>query len=573
MKNKKIILFFLLAFSFMIGLNSCKKESFNINQDPNNATDSTVAYNTILPSALDNTARIVATPWGWLQNYLGYWSRSGTYAPSTEEETYQITTNFQSGIWSQVYDNLYDYELMRKSAEVSGAFMYEGIARIMKAHDFAILVDLYGNVPYSDAFKGSTTSPTPKYDNGFEIYKDLFRQIDTAIDHIKNADNSKNAEIATDDVMFGLKNFPSTGSSNSVINAMKVRWAKFGNTLKLRMLTKFMNGGVEFNSSGSIGSIEKIANNYNVQSEINAIETEGSGFLDFDAEVNPGYQADKGNPFFNSYVEDNSGVATGNSVYYKANEFAVPNENTASGGGGFYQWDADTREGAFYTTVPNTNRYRGVTYGSPASTDFAASTLSGIGSGVYRGVDKPQWIITAAESYFLQAECANRGYLTSVDPKGSLETGILSSFLSLGLTSQDYNDYYAYNSDPAVYVNPDVIYDAPEGSPDGAMGGLYTIITQKWFALNAIAPFEVWSDYRRIGISDQAGVNHFIYGGPSAFFIEGPRISQSPSNTATEIPRRLLYPQREYLYNAANVGAQPSSGAYPFNPVFWDVNN
>ena len=96
-----------------------------------------------------------------------------------------------------------------------------------------------------------------------------------------------------------------------------------------------------------------------------------------------------------------------------------------------------------------------------------------------------------------------------------------------------------------------------------------TIISQKWFALNGIAPFEVWSDYRRIDFS--ASTNHFIYG-ESVGYATGPAISIYPSNTKTEIPVRLLYPQSEYLYNPANVGAQPSAGAYPFAHVFWDLH-
>jgi len=44
MKQKKIFLLF-FAFALIFGMYSCKKENFNINQNPNNATDSTVAYN------------------------------------------------------------------------------------------------------------------------------------------------------------------------------------------------------------------------------------------------------------------------------------------------------------------------------------------------------------------------------------------------------------------------------------------------------------------------------------------------------------------------------------------------
>jgi len=558
MKKIKIILL-LIAGAFMMGLSSCSKEDFNINKDPNNATDSTIAYNVILPSAQNNTARIVARNWGWLQCYLGYWARSGTYAPNTQEETYELTTAFQAGIWSGMYDNLYDYQTMQIQASKAGASFYEGIARIMKAHNFALLVDIYNNVPYSQALKGSAVT-TPKYDNGLDIYKDLLRQLDTAIININTADESEtgpNANIVNDDIMYGTLINP-----DATIASMKGEWVKFANTLKLRILTKMMNGGLEKNTSGSVGTDATYAMpKADIQKEFDNIV---GGFITEDAEVNPGYQSDKGNPFYNSYVADDAGTPTSNSVYYKANIYAVGDRAAATPVDGYYLYNGDVRASDFYTTIGG--KYRGVAYGLPSATENAAATLSGIGVGAYRGVDKPQRILTAAESYFLQAECINRGFLSG-DAQTTLENGITASFISLGETATDATDYIAFNSGYA-----DVDYTASEyagAGGNGAIGGLYTIISQKWFALNAIAPYEVWSDYRRIDMS--ATKRHFEYGF-STGFDAGPAISVSPSNIKTEIPCRLLYPQNEYLYNPVNVGAQPSLGSYPFSRVFWDLN-
>src|SRR6476660_3219326 len=100
MKMKKIYQLASMAIILLAGATSCSKESFDVNKNPNDATDSTVVYNVILPAAQNNTARLVARNWGWLHNYLGYWARSGTYAPNTDEETYNLTTNFQAQIWA-----------------------------------------------------------------------------------------------------------------------------------------------------------------------------------------------------------------------------------------------------------------------------------------------------------------------------------------------------------------------------------------------------------------------------------------------------------------------------------------
>jgi hypothetical protein len=86
------------------------------------------------------------------------------------------------------------------------------------------------------------------------------------------------------------------------------------------------------------------------------------------------------------------------------------------------------------------------------------------------------------------------------------------------------------------------------------------IILQKWFALNGVAPYEIWTDYRR---------TDYLYG-VSIGYDPGPPISVAPQNTATKIPTRLLYPQTEYNYNAANVGKEGTVDKY--GKLFWDLN-
>lgn len=499
----------------------CKKDAFNINQNPNQPTDSTVTHEVILPAALHGTGAVVAQDWGWLQNWMGYWARSGTYAPSFAEETYQITTSFQNNVWNDLYNNAYDYQVMQNKANQAGAKFYEGIARIMKAHDFQILVDVYNNIPYSQALRGSG-NVTPKYDKGSDVYKDLFRQIDTAITLIKGATASQSVNIATNDIMFA---------------GNKTLWVKFGNTLKLRMLIHLYNGNT---------STSGVAPGFDAAGEMAKITAEGSGFLAAgqNAQVQPGYQSDKPNPFWASYKTDATGTATANSVYYKANEYAID----------YYRADGDPRISYFY--LAGANGLVGVKYGLPAATENAAPNLAGIGSGLAKSVTMPQWVMTATESLFLQAEAQQRGLITGT-AKTTLRNAVVESFSWLGVpnaaTSAD--NYIAANAGYA-----DVDYSAPPLGAGLPAGGLYTILQQKWFGLNGIAPYEVWTDYRR------SNIVYGIGGG----YDPGPPISVSPNNTATRVPSRLLYPQTEYNYNAENVGAEGTSDRY--GKIFWDIN-
>jgi hypothetical protein len=554
MKLKKLIYGVSLAAIIAAG-SSCNKAKFNINRNPNDPTDSSVTYDVVLPAALHASGAIVATQWGTIQNWMGFWARSGTYAPNVTEETYQITTGFGNGIWNNCYDNNYDYNIVQVKAHIAGADFYEGIARIMKALNFQTLVDVYGNVPYGQALKGSG-NPTPAYDNGIDIYKDLLRQIDTGITLIKGAvvtATNPNKNIWTNDIMFGD---PVNGVIGNVA-AMKLKWRKFGNTLKLRMLIH----------AYAVAGINK-------PNEMTIINNDGSGFLgvDQDAQVQPGYKSDKPNPFYTTYKTTTAGAQAANNVYYRANKWGI----------GYYVGDGDPRinqaassKGGAHVYEAGSGGLVGVAYGLPPVTANASSVLAGIGPAIYKTPTSPQCILSAAESFFLQAEARQRGWITSGPTAQALmEQGILESFKYMGIPIADapiaLADYLSYNGG-----YPDVDYTAGPISAGNAGGGIATILSQKWFALNGINTLEVWSDYRRVPFSEVAtmagaSTTHFTYG-TAGGYTPGPTISVAPQNTSTVIPVRYMYPQTEYNYNAANVGAQGVIN--PFSSrVFWDLN-
>jgi hypothetical protein len=533
MKLKKLIYIVPLAVIIFASGTGCRKSQFNINKNTNQPTDSTVTYDVVLPSALHTTGAIVATQWGTIQNWMGYWARSGTYAPNVAEETYQITTGFGNGVWNNCYDNNYDYQIVQTKAALAGAGFYEGIARIMKALNYQMLVDVYGNVPYTDALKGSA-NPTPKYDKGIDIYKDLFRQIDAGITLIKNSVASLNKDIATNDIMFG---------------GDKTKWYKFANTLKLRLLIHAY-----------------AVPGFPIAAEIAAINTQGSGYLGVgeNAQVQPGYKSDKPNPFYNTYYKTITAAATANNIYYRANEWGIK----------YYQFDVDPRvtQGRFYEA--GANGLVGVAYGLPPVTANASGNLAGIGPGVYKTNTSPQAIFTSAESFFLQAEARQRGIITTGPTAAALlTTAINESFAYVGATNAA--GYIAGN---ASY--PDVDINGVAQGTGGPVGGLFTILSQKWFALNAISSLETWTDYRRVPYTEVATKiistgaaapnDHFVYGDGGGFD-PGPPISVAPQNTSTKIPVRYLYPQTEYNYNAANVGGEGTISPFT-SRIFWDIN-
>ena len=103
-------------------------------------------------------------------------------------------------------------------------------------------------------------------------------------------------------------------------------------------------------------------------------------------------------------------------------------------------------------------------------------------------------------------------------------------------------DYLAFNSG-----YPDVDYTAGPLAAGYPAGGIATILSQKWFALNGNSSVEAWTEYRRTGYPD--------------FLIT----SVSSRLGAGEQLKRLLYPSSETTRNA-----QPQHSVTATTPVWWD---
>jgi Starch-binding associating with outer membrane len=551
MKIIKLRNIFALIIIVALSIIGCKKADFAINTDTTNTTTPTLDYKTVLPASLVATAQIQATQWKFLQSWLGYWARSGTYQSVDDEETYTFTNNFPAtpifgNIWDGLYGNAKNYDFIASNAKTNGAGIYEAIARIMKAQDFQMLVDIYGNVPYTEAFTG-IANRTPKYDDDAAIYADLFKELDASIALLKNASLSSaaaNPAIATNDLVY---------AGNTT------KWVKFANTLKLRLLMHMANtsfaGGTEVNTF--IAGANQVA-------EMAKITAEGSGFIGAGetAFINPGFNASKPNPYYRAYINNENGGLPGLGDQTKANSYACgPN----GGNPGYYAWNGDPRVNKFYG-LSSTGIIRGIPYGevsgfNPLNVGTNLATLNGSGI-VPLGAASNAWILTSTESLFLQAEAMRRGLL--VGSAGAMtNNAITESFVSLGLTAAQASSYISGN---ATY--PDVDFNGVSQGAGLPAGGMYTILSQKWFALNVFAPLEVWTDYRRANM---------VYG-TGGGFIKGPLISVHPQNAKSAIPIRLFYPQDEYNYNATNVGAEgtidvfTAGGVSGRNRIFWDKN-
>lgn len=434
------------------GMVGCKKE-LDINTNPNQATESSVTAELILPNALHGVGVQTANGYGWLANWMGYWSPSGSFNPSTEESSYNITNTFQEGKWDGIYNVLFDLTKVEEKASQANQPFYRAIAMISKAHLFQNLVDIYGNVPYSQAFK-PTEFPTPTFDKAEDIYADLQVRLDTAIGLLKNAPVSLAAETA-----------------DIVYSGDKTLWTKFANTIKLRLLIR--QSDVNANPTAELAKIK--ANGGVLQS-------------DESAEVNPGYQNDVGkqSPFYGAYGILPSGVEA--NTFYRANEYTIA----------LLKQSNDPRLGYFFNPAKSpsnaANPFVGTKYGSDPNAAFGGDQTSNIGKGLVKSFNQPQWILTSIESMFLQAEAIARGWDVGGpyvgNAKAAYEAAVTESFIWLEVTN-------ATTSAAAYLTAPSATWD---NSGATVTDKVKFIARQKYISLIGINPLEAWNDYRRLGV-------------------------------------------------------------------------
>jgi len=512
----------------------------DINDNPNSpltATPDAILATALTTTAANYTGGQGATGGDNYNSYgswtAGYWARSGTVNGYTPERTYTYTTSFYSALFDNTYDNLNDYNIIQTQGTATGYPNHAAIARIMKAYNYLLLVDEYGDVPYTNAL-GGLGNIAPTYDKAADIYKDLLVQLVGAIADINTAAKAVPAARAV-------------GSEDVVFAGNMKSWKQFANSLRLRILLReSQTGDATLNAS--------------VATQLAALQNETSaatadGFITADVVVQPGYLQSSGkqNPFYNRYGATAAGSAATERSYQLPTKYILAQ----------YINNSDPRVSQLYSTAPilangtpPTVGYVGADLGekSPVlGSGLAGGSRFRLGGGLLKGYNAPTPLMLLSEHLFSKAEAETRNLFTGGDAaaKTDFNNGILASFnffyrpatsgptVASGVTQ--YNTYVAANPN-----NPLVNYDL--ATSNGALGKQAVIIYQKYLALNTWGSIEAWDDYRRTA---QPKV---------------PASLESTSPRADKLPTRLLYPQSEVSANSANIPA----GITQFTKIFWD---
>lgn len=498
MKN---ILKYISVLVVILLLASCD-DYLDVNTDPNNP--SVVTPDLILPVAQKYTGEILTASdeggrrFAGLANLLMVnWSQSDGFNWYPDEFKYNVTSSFYGRIFeNSFYDVLKEYQVL---VDLEPEYdYYKAIGMIMKCFHFQLLVDTYGDIPYSEALLRGENA-TPVYDDAQTIYNDLIVQLTAAIDLIDATAASTEvvAEVGAEDGMFG-------GDMDE--------WKAFANSVKLRILTRQMS------MSGRTTYI---------QTELDAIMAEGSGFITTDVGVNPGYlqQAGKLNPFYNLYGWDEGGTITMSNNATCASEYIIDYLTVQTN---------DPRVDYIYEE-PATGHLGVVQglldYDTPVPDAYLPALVSNLGPGILVSPSQDVVIYTLAELYFNLAEAVNAGFTgLPGTAQANYEMGIQASFDYLG--AGDASAYYGTAQNNVGWV--------------ASTNKLAAIITQKWIATNSITAEQSWFDYNRTGYPTGLPITELA--------------------TTADRPVRLMYPASEISSNGANVPTQPDVFT---SKIFW----
>lgn len=445
--------------------------------------------------------------------YSGYVGPTGTWANGNHNGNYYFTGHWGNSMYSQNYTQVMTpWATIVQKANKNGMPEVAALATVIKVYGMHRVTDQYGPIPYVDYQSGSIDN---KFNSQEDVYNQFFQELDNAIDVL---------------APFAASGQKILDKFDYIYQGDATRWAKFANTLRLRLAMRV----VYANPSLAQQEAEKSVNST-------------VGFLE---EAND-----------RAVV---SGITMMNPIYEQA--YSWNEERMGASMDSYMNGYSDPRLAAYFKPAADDNKYHGVRLGinmTSGNSDYTGGKISNFN--VTSSTSMPY--MSCSESFFLRAEGALRGWNMGGTAQSFYEAGIKASMSEWGITS-DPSSYISSTAQPIAFVDntgnggdaaqPSTICVAWDDAADFETN-LERIITQKWIANFMISP-EGWAEYRRTGY-------------PKLF----PTTRNSNSgtiNTATQI-RRMPYPQDLYDNNAAAVQAGVAllgGGDNGGTKLWWDKN-
>jgi hypothetical protein len=217
-KNKYSIISKIASVFFILAIaNSCNTVDFDKLDTPNSLTPNQADLDLFINSMELNFAYFVenvsdeTTELTRMKHMFGP-TYANAYGPTTFDSTWRIYSSF-----------LTDARTLVPAATAQGLTTHTGISKVLEAYILVTLVDVFGDIPYSEALDPNNLNPA--LDSGADVYAAAMALVNDAL------------------VDFGTT--PLSAPTNDYFYAGdRAKWIKMANTLKLKMhlTTGLVNG-------------------------------------------------------------------------------------------------------------------------------------------------------------------------------------------------------------------------------------------------------------------------------------------------------------------------------------------
>ncbi len=210
---KNIIFIFIL----LLGITSCD-DYLDINQDPNSPSEENVTASMIMPGVEMNLASSYGN---FLRIVGGYYAQQYAHNFGTSNyldySQFTMSATRSSGTYTQltarVLNNIKTILELSEQNEEWGTYL---AATTLRVFTYQVLVDCYGEVPYTEALDINNLAPA--YDDGATIYNGILAELDNALSLASSTD------VVATNFLFGT--------------TTAAEWIKFAKALKLKLLMR-----------------------------------------------------------------------------------------------------------------------------------------------------------------------------------------------------------------------------------------------------------------------------------------------------------------------------------------------
>lgn len=502
---------------FALVNHACTSDFEDINTNPNTTNVGDIQATGMFEPLLYNGAKF------W-QNYTWYWNNeliqftAFTGGTTRQEHRYFISDANWQNVWNAYarYGNnvTHMYDLSIEQGDKS----LEAIALTLKVLYMSNLTDMFGDVPYSEAFTARKLDGTtkPVFDTQQEVYEQMFEDLKAA-----------NAIYAENPVFI-------KPSLDGMYNGAMEQWQKFNNSLYLRLLMR-VSGRAEMDVATKISEVLNNSTTYPIfESNADNATVVFSGI----------------DPYRSQFSDYNEGSFTSSGRKLTEQLIRMTVMTDINGNETF----VDPRLPIIGKKNPNVsvnpdNVWKGTISGVSEQDQSDADRGSAwLNTAVLARAEAPGTFMDYAEVQFILAEAALKGWIPGGEAaaKTYYETAVTASV-------EKWAERGQFSEVPVVVSNEDInnLLASELASWDLATNKYELIGNQKYLALFWVG-MEAYHEYRRTGYPELTIGNGTVF-------------------NDYVLPTRFAYPTTTLATNAVNSEAAIThmGGNTMKTPIWW----